>query len=198
MTWQRKVRRGTIVLALTTLFLAACGLDTTHQYVQSDDGRLTFRLPHHFTDVEARATGLDWVAGLDADPEPELDHLTSMATDYPFVLAQVRQFDRQLHETISLRDLRTTAVPDGRDPQGGHDDIRVLRYEPFVDERGLEGHVMEIELDTDGGPVTEAQIVALDPARTVLFRVRVACTTTCWDEHGEAAWEILDSVEFQP
>ena len=193
-----RFRRFSVLIGLLLLTLGACGVDTEHQYVQSDDGRLSFRLPHEFTDVQAQPTGLEWIAALDADPDPSIGNLSVLTLEHPFVLAQLIDFEPERRDTISLRDLRTFAVPDRRDPLGDHDDLRVLAYEPFVDERGFEGHYMELEVDSDEGTFTEAQLIALDPTRSALHRVRVACSVSCWEGNAELAREILDSVQVRP
>ncbi|MGI9604506.1 MAG: hypothetical protein ACR2P0_00060 [Acidimicrobiales bacterium] len=196
------LRRFLLLFVFIATGLVACGVGAEHQYVQSDDGSLSFRLPHEFTDVDVETRGLDWIVGLDASPSPSNANLSVLAGDYPFILAQSVQLTQEQRSLVSQQQLRTLAIPvseggERRDPLGDFEDVRLIFHEPFVDDLGFEGHVLQLELDVEGRTASEVQVVALNPERWAYHRVRIACTVDCMAENENLVADILSSIQMR-
>ncbi|MEM9566129.1 MAG: hypothetical protein AAGA93_26145 [Actinomycetota bacterium] len=186
------------LVAVVAMLAAGCGIEQSHSYIQSNDGSLSFRHPPDWAEVDVQALGLEWVTGIDASGSPSGEHATTFVQAQPFVVAQVLPLDQERHDQASRSVLRTLAIADGRDPIAGDDPtIRILFYEDVLDDRGFEGHHVRFEIDIDGDTAIAEHLAVLDPDRTRIQRLRVACTTVCFEANSAAIEDIFDSVRFR-
>lgn len=194
-----RLRQTLTTLAAVTLFLSACGLEPQYGYVQSSDGTMSFRHPRSWTQVELDPEDTDWVIGIDASSTPSRTNQHSMHLDAPFTVAQVAPLTRQEHETLTLASLRTLALADRRDPLAGDDpSIRVEFHERVTDENGFQGHHMRFEVDLDGGTVTEQHYAVFDPTRARVHRLRVVCSSACFEANTADIEAMFDSMVLRP
>ena len=193
----RPRRSALSALAVVALLAAACGLEQSHGYVQSDDGSLSLRHPRGWSEVEVAPSGLEWLAAVDAADEPSGQHQTDFVQDAPFLLAQVVPLGAEFRAEVSLATLRTLALQDRRDPAAEQPGIRVLFHDEIVDDRGFEGHHIRFEVDLDDGTAVAEHMAVFDPTRTRIQRVRVACSTACFAANQEAIDDVFASVRFR-
>lgn len=172
-------------------------LERQNGYVSSPDGELTFRYPTSWTGVDLTPLSTEWVTGVDASETPTADHLGTFVLDRPFVVAQVIDLAAADHDQMTISSLRSMALNDKRDPTAGDDPtIRLIFHDPFLDDRGFEGHILRFEVDMPEGTAVEEQFAAFDPERQRIHRVRVACSATCFEAYTEDIESLFDSVHL--
>ena len=109
-----------------------------------------------------------------------------------------RHSSRTQRDEISLEYLRTLALDDRRDPTAGDDPaIRLLFHDEIVDEHGFEGHHLRFEVDFPDGTAVTEHLAVLDPARTRVQHLRVACSSACFEVNTAQIDELFDSVRFR-
>jgi hypothetical protein len=191
-------RSAALTFTVLTTVVAGCSLEQEHGYVQSSDQSLSFRHPADWQPVDLDPVAAEWVVGVDASADPSEANLDEFVLDAPFVVAQVYPLDASVRDTVSQQSLRQIALTDGRDPLAGDDpSIRLVFHDSFIDGRGFEGHHMRFEVDLDSGTAVEEQLAVLDPERTRVQRVRVACSLTCFDANTAEIEEIFDSIRLR-
>lgn len=179
--------------------VAACSVGQQNGYVQSSDGSLSFRHPVSWEDVELTPITTEWVTGIDAASAPSDSNLAVLVLDAPFVLAEVYPLEGTSRDVISLRSLRELALASGIDPTSGEDpEIRMLFHDTIVDEYGFEGHHMRFEINVEDGIAVEEQLAVFDPDRNRIHRVRVTCSTVCFDANLAVIDELFDSIRLRP
>lgn len=195
----RGIARTLGVLMMLSLVAAACSVEQQHGYVQSSDGSLSFRHPVAWEDVELTPITTEWVTGLDAGSAPSDSNLAQLVLDAPFVLAEVYPLEGTSRDAISLSSLRELALASGVDPTSGRDpEIQMLFHNTIVDEYGFEGHHMRFEINVEDGTAVEEQLAVFDPNRDRIHRVRVTCSTACFDANLVVIDELFDSIRLRP
>lgn len=193
----RTTARAVGTLVSLGLIAISCGLEQSHGYVQSADGSLSFRHPPHWEEVEVERVGIEWAAGLDGAESPSSDHGGDDVQEAPFLVAQVLPLTGEHQDRISLARLRQMAMVDGRDPTADAADIRLVFHDQIVDEHGFEGHHLRFEIESENGTATAEHLAVLDPARNRVERVRVACSSVCFEANLSAIEDVFASVRFR-
>jgi hypothetical protein len=190
-------RQSIAGVAVAAVMTTACGLKVENSYVQSPDGTLSFRHPLAWTHVAVEPNSTEWVTGVDASDQASPDHLKTFVLDHPFVVAQVFDLNKTGRDTVTLKDLRSMALPDGRDPTTGADPgIRLIFNESYLDPVGFEGQHIRFEVDLPEGTAVEEHLATFDPDRKQLQRVRVACSLSCFDANRSDIESLFNSVRL--
>lgn len=179
--------------------LAACGTELDNGYVESPDGRLSFRHPIAWQDVGLESSGAEWVAGVDASTDPSKGNSTRFLLDQPFVVAEVYPLTAELRDVVSLRSLLKLALGDHSEVLAGNAEaVRILSDEEYLDDQGFQGHLIRFEIDVDGGTAVEEHFAVFDPERRHVQRIRVACSASCFKTNSDDIESLFDSVRLQP
>ncbi|MDH3682030.1 MAG: hypothetical protein OEV40_19000 [Acidimicrobiia bacterium] len=196
MNWLRRSIGST---AAISILLAACGLEQSHGYVQSNDGSLSFRHPAEWQDVDLQPVGLEWIAGIDGSATPDADNINAPLVESPFVVAQVYQLEADVRDSASLRSLRLLSLAERPDPAEVEDPaLRLVFDDIVVDENGFEGHHLRLEIDSDDGTSVEEHFAVFDPDRSRVHRVWITCSLACFMANAEAIDDVFGSVSLRP
>ena len=178
--------------------LTACGLETSRQYVTSDDGTMSLALPNEYTVLAFDAWQSGWMMGADADAEATFDHAGRFGVEQPFVMMSSTALSAEARDRVSLQTLRESATFDGTDPSRDDGAHRLTLYERYLDDRGYEGQVIRFDTVVDGRSSTTVLAAFLSPDRSAVYSVNVSCSTQCYLRSADEIDAIVDSIELTP
>jgi hypothetical protein len=188
---------GCLVVGL--MVLAGCSTQIENGYVESPDGRLSFRHPIAWQDVGLESSGSEWVAGVDASTDPSTGNRTRFLLEEPFVVAEVYPLTAELRDVVSLSSLVRLAMADHSEVLDADESaVRILSDEDYLDDQGFQGHLIRFEIDVEGGTAVEEHFAVFDPERRHVQRIRVACSAACFESNSDDIESLFDSVRLRP
>jgi len=207
----RPVRSITALALALGFLLSACG-GNEFTYVGSLAERTYFKVPTGWTQYNRQqllvATGLSespqadqafrWMIGFDADPDPSISHVLGLDTEYPAVLAWVRELDQRSRDNFSLVSIRNAAFP--VDELFQRQMAEIVSTEDVVLDGGIRG--VRLVYNLSGGNFTIAegnkvfrvnQVGFVDPNTSLFYLFLVKCTATCYQHNQRLIDQIADS-----
>jgi hypothetical protein len=190
--------RAVVGLAAAAVVMAAgCG-GPSAQYVANSDEGFFLKFPNTWErfDIEESqrpddATADAWQVFLDANDQPTVDHLESVDQDRPVALVEIRPLLQAQRQEVSLGYLRSLVLAGQADPMTlvsqGDPSIELVAYEELTEEGGHWGSWIVVTVNAAEGeePVTIGHQAMVDPDLSTLYRLQVACSASCYDEHRQ-------------
>src|SRR3989442_15205655 len=205
-----------LVLALG-LSMSACAA-ANYTYVSNASTQTYFKVPSSwklFTKQQLLvATNLDksleasksfdLLMGFDADPSPRINHVLGIVTQYPALMAQVRELSAAAQDQASLMTLRNLWIPQ-LDQLIQNDSADVLSLKEVVLAGGFHGIRMVYNISLGGNlnvlagnqVVRVNQTAYLDPAAKRAYLLVISCTADCYQHNQTAINQIADSFTIR-
>jgi hypothetical protein len=198
-------RALTAVIAAALVVIAGCG-GPSAQYVANSDEGFFLKFPNSWQrfDIEESqrpedATEDAWQVFLDANDDPTVDHLEDIDLDRPVALVEIRPLLQAQRQQVSLGYLRSLVLGGQADPMAlvsqGDPNIELVSYEELTESGGHWGSwiVVTVNGEDGGDPLTIGHQAMVDPDLTTLYRLRVACRASCYDEHRQEIDRVFSS-----
>jgi hypothetical protein len=225
--------RTLMAVAATLALLASCG-QPEYRYVRNTEARTAFKVPHEWTvfDESEVQTGagqastpdpVQWLVGLDADPQPATDHILSaqddLATDYPQGIAAVIALNAQQRDQVNMGTLRNLVLPvDSLQEQVGAEAVTLLSYDDRIVKDGFRGMHMEVQVAASalktlnaGGTATSedpsflsdsyiqmTETAYFDPNTDKVYFLAVLCDADCYSRNRGDIETVINSWAVIP
>jgi hypothetical protein len=202
-TARRRALAG--LLAVAAVVIAGCGGPSAQYVANSDEGFfLKFPTTWERFDIEESQRPDDvtedaWQVFLDANDDATVDHLEGVDYDRPVALVEIRPLLQAQRQQVSLGYLRSLVFGGQADPMAlvseGNPDVELVSYEELTETGGHWGSWIVVTVNAaDGGePVTIGHQAMVDPDLTTLYRLRVACRASCYEEHRQEIDRVFSS-----
>ena len=134
-----------------------------------------------------------FLAIIDADPKPSLDHLLPAST-HPFGLARVRALSTQEHDGYSLASLRNEAINVDQLSQANAGSVQVLAAPTLLVHQGMRGTHLEYTVrNPDGTAFSVDQVGLVDAATQTVWLLLIGCQASCYAHYMSTIHQVVDS-----
>jgi hypothetical protein len=219
--------------ALLLVSLTACG-QPEYRYVRNTEARTAFKVPHGWEvfdesqvqSGEGQATTpdpVDWLVGLDADPQPAPGHILSaqdeLTTEYPQGIAAVITLNTELRDRASVSTLRNLVLPvDSLLQEIGAEAVTLISYDDRIVKDGFRGMHMEVQVAASALKALNAgtagagsapsflsdsyiqmsQTAYYDPSTDKVFFLAVLCDANCYSRNRGDIETVINSWAVIP
>lgn len=228
-------RRALVALGVGCLLaLSACS-PPAYRYVRNTEARTAFKVPNGWavfdeTQVQGGGDGqastpdpVDWLVGLDADPQPTTDHVLSaqddLATPYPQGVAAVITLNARQRDQVNMGTLRNLVIPiDSIQDQVGAEAVTLLAYDDRIVKDGFRGMHMEVQVAASaltalnagtatsgsdpsflsGEYIQMSQTAYYDPGTDKVYFLAVLCEAECYNRNRGDIETVIESWAVIP
>jgi hypothetical protein len=234
---RRTRRRAIVALGVSSMLaLSACGAPA-YRYVRNTEARTAFKVPTEWavfdeTQVQGGGDGqastpdpVQWLVGLDADPQPATDHVLSaqddLATAYPQGIAAVISLNARQRDEVSMGTLRNLVIPiDSIQDQVGTEAVTLLAYDDRIVKDGFRGMHMEVQVAASaltalnagatgagsgsdpsflsGEYIHMSQTAYYDPGTDKVYFLAVLCEAECYNRNRGDIETVIESWAVIP
>ena len=228
----RTLPRSLVALgAVLLVTLSACG-QPEYRYVRNTEARTAFKVPHDWQVFDETQAGegqastpdpVNWLIGLDGDPQPAAGHILSsqdeLATEYPQGIAAVITLNSRLRDQANVGTLRNLVLPvDGLQEEVGADAVTLLAYDDRIVKDGFRGMHMEVQVadsalktynagaaasTSEPGLAGESyihmtQTAYYDPTTDKVYFLAVLCEANCYSRNRGDIETVINSWAVIP
>jgi hypothetical protein len=210
-----RVRRTVIAVSILGAALASCG-GSNYRYISNSQENLFFKVPKDWkvyrltaTDKEGKPTELpasverSWHLLVDANKEPNPQHLLDHAQAAPLIEAQVYVLERSANDTMSLSGLRRLAY--GFDPvlqsEGVPPQWKLVdgSFKDLSFPKGLTGTRLAVNIpdpkaSTDNSKFATLDVAAIhDTVNRRVYLLSARCQSQCYLDNRSAIDDLMNS-----